>query len=56
MHNLKRIFPDMSDAYAFAAESAEIKINGQKVLFDKKVSLMPVELKKKEVVNGEQYR
>ncbi|HKK77710.1 MAG TPA: hypothetical protein VJ953_21705 [Saprospiraceae bacterium] len=43
----KNKFPDLSKAQVQSLEERDIKLNGQKVLFDKKVSLMPVELDKK---------
>lgn len=41
-------FPDLSRPHAAAMETADVKLDGQKVLFDKKVSLMPVSLQKEE--------
>lgn len=43
-------FPDLSNqsAYSASLEENPIKIDGQKVLFDKKVTLLPVELKKED--------
>ena len=48
MKNTKNVFPDLSRSYAGAMEEMPVVLDGQKVLFDKKVSLMPVELKKNE--------
>jgi hypothetical protein len=39
-------FPVLSQSYAGALEENPIQLNGQKVLFDKQVTLLPVELKK----------
>ena len=41
-------FPDLSKVYPGALEAKSIELNGQTVLFDKKVTLMPVEIKKNE--------
>ena len=41
-------FPDLSRPYPGALDASTVKLDGQKVLFDKKVSLMPVALKKEE--------
>lgn len=45
-------FPDLSEQHAVAMEEQPVLLDGQKVLFDKKVTLMPVELKKKNKPNG----
>lgn len=42
------IFPDLTGEHASAMAKKSILLNGQKVLFDKKVLLMPVELQKLE--------
>jgi hypothetical protein len=39
------IFPDLT--YAASLSGQPVVLDGQKVLFDKKVTLMPVELEKK---------
>jgi len=41
-------FPDLSHEFPVALEKKSIEFNGQVVLFDKKVGLMPVKLEKKE--------
>lgn len=40
-------FPDLSQSYSGALDDNPVLLNGQKVLFDKKVALLPVALKKK---------
>ena len=40
-------FPDLQKAQATTEAMASVQINGQKVLFDKKVTLLPIELKRK---------
>lgn len=37
-------FPDLSGEYLESLAESTIELNGHKVLFDKKVSLMPVKL------------
>lgn len=39
-------FPILSQSYAGALEENPVHLNGQKVLFDKQVTLLPTELKK----------
>ena len=38
-------FPVLSQAYAGAFDDNPVHLNGQKVLFDKQVTLLPTELK-----------
>jgi len=45
-------FPDLSQQHAVAMEEQPVLLDGQKVLSDKKVTLMPVELEKKNETNG----
>ena len=47
-------FPDLSREHATAMEASDVKLDGQKVLFDKKVSLMPVAIKKEDANGHEQ--
>jgi|GEM_PF-3062971 len=47
MMNKNTEFPDLSNEYAEATINSPLKLDGKVVLFDKKVTLMPVELKKK---------
>lgn len=47
-------FPDLSHEHATAMEASDVKLDGQKVLFDKKVSLMPVAIKKEDANGREQ--
>ena len=49
-------FPDLSKQHSTALEKSEVKLDGQKVLFDKKVMLMPIELEKKTHKNGQQRK
>ncbi len=44
-------FPDLSHTYTVALEDDPVLLDGQRVLFDKKVTLMPVELEKKTETN-----
>lgn len=41
--------PDLSRMSSTTLELETILVNGQKLLFDKKVKLMPVELEKKQL-------
>jgi hypothetical protein len=41
-------FPVLSQSYAGALEANPVHLNGQKVLFDKPVTLLPTELKKRD--------
>ncbi|MEM6697335.1 MAG: hypothetical protein AAF806_07705 [Bacteroidota bacterium] len=50
------IFPDLSQRHSSAMEDKPVLLDGQKVLFDKKVTLMPVELEKKTEKNGKSNR
>lgn len=43
------IFPDLSRQHTTALENQPVVLNGQKVLFDKKVTLMPVEMENKRI-------
>ena len=52
--NTENIFPDLSVHQAL--ETSPIKLAGQKILFDKKVALMPVELEKKNLLNEPKNR
>ena len=45
--NNQTVFPDLSQQHTTAMEAKAILLDGQKVLFDKKVMLMPTELEKK---------
>lgn len=47
------VFPDLSQQHAAAFSEQPVKLNGQKVLFDKKVTLMPVALEKQRPTNGQ---
>jgi len=49
----KNKFPDLSQQHAVAMEDAPVLLDGQRVLFDKKITLMPVELEKKNETNGQ---
>lgn len=40
-------FPDLSTASSTALAKKTVQLNGQKVVFDKKVTLMPVTVEKK---------
>jgi len=40
--------PDLSQMSSISLELETVLVNGQKLLFDKKVKLMPVELEKKQ--------
>lgn len=48
-------FPDLSEQHIEALTEKTIKLDGQKVLFDKKVRLMPIALEKKKNKNGAKY-
>lgn len=50
--NQSHLFPDLTMSYAAALEEKPILLDGQKVLFDKKVTLMPVALEKKKNSDG----
>ena len=39
-------FPDLSRQLSGAMEESPVILNGQKVLFDTKITLMPVEIQK----------
>ncbi len=39
--------PDLSRVSSFSLEAENILLNGQKLLFDKKVKLMPVNVERK---------
>lgn len=52
----QNIFPDLSKQTSTSLESQSIVLNGQKVLFDKKVILIPVELREKKRQNGQPNR
>ena len=43
----QQLFPTLSGAYSKGMVSDEIFLDGMRVLFNKKVMLMPVELEKK---------
>lgn len=43
----QNIFPDLTQSYTGALEDKPVLLDGRKVLFDKKVALLPVELKQK---------
>ena len=45
-------FPDLSQMSSTTLELESILVNGQKLLFDKKVKLMPVEIEKKPNEDG----
>ena len=42
----KNKFPDLSAATSTALADKTVQLNGQKVIFDKKVTLMPVKVDK----------
>ena len=48
---MANILPDLSQMSSTSLELESILVNGQKVLFDKKVKLMPVEIEKKQKNN-----
>ncbi len=41
-------FPHSSESHALSMEAESVKLDGQRVLFDKKVALLPVPLEKAE--------
>ena len=52
--NQQSILPDLSGQYAESKTQKTILLDGQKVLFDKRGMLMPVELVAKNQNNGPQ--